>query len=38
MELDSSAHDIWVTRWRAVLRHVVGHNVSGWSLGLAVSF
>lgn len=38
LELDSSAYDIWVTRWRAVLRHVVGHNVSGWSLGLAVSF
>lgn len=38
LELDSSAHDIWVTRWRAVVRHVVGDNVSGWSLGLAVSF
>ena len=38
LELDSSAHDIWMTRWRAVLRHVVGNNVSGWSLGLAVSF
>ena len=38
LELDSSAHDIWVTRWRAVLRHVVGNNVSGWSLGLAISF
>jgi hypothetical protein len=38
LELDSSAYDIWVTRWRAVIRHVVGDNVSGWSLGLAVSF
>lgn len=38
LELDSSAHDIWVTRWRAVLRHLVGPGVSGWSLGLAVSF
>jgi hypothetical protein len=38
IELDSSAYDIWATRWRAVLRHVVGPNVSGWSLGLAVSF
>ncbi len=38
MELDSSAYPIWVTRWRAVIRHVVGNNVSGWSLGLAVSF
>jgi hypothetical protein len=38
IELDSSAHDIVVTRWRAVIRHAFGNNVSGWSLGLAVSF
>jgi len=38
LELDSSAHDIWVTRWRAVVRHKFGPGVSGWSLGLAVSF
>lgn len=38
LELDSSAKDIWVSRWRAVLRHVVGPDVSGWSLGLAISF
>jgi len=38
LELDSSAHDIFVTRWRAVVRHVMGNGVSGWSLGLAVSF
>lgn len=38
LELDSSAYDIFVTRWRAVIRHVVGDGVSGWSLGLAVSF
>jgi hypothetical protein len=38
LELDSGAHDIIATRWRAVIRHVVGPNVSGWSLGLAISF
>lgn len=38
LELDSSAHDIWVTRWRGVLRRKFGPGVSGWSLGLAVSF
>lgn len=38
MELDTSAHDIFVTRARAVLRYVFGNNVSGFSLGLAVSF
>jgi hypothetical protein len=37
-ELDSGAKDIWVTRWRAVLRYKFGADVSGWSLGLAVSF
>jgi hypothetical protein len=38
LELDSSAKDIWVTRWRAVMRYKFGPNVQGWSLGLAVSF
>jgi len=38
LELDSSAYDILVTRWRVVARHVVGNGVAGWSLGLAVSF
>jgi hypothetical protein len=38
LELDSSAHDIIVSRWRVVARHVVGNGVAGWSLGLAVSF
>jgi hypothetical protein len=38
LELDSSAHDIWVTRWRAVMRYKFGSNLSGWALGLAVSF
>jgi Autotransporter beta-domain len=38
LELDSSAHDIFVTRWRAVVRYKFGPDISGWSLGLAVSF
>ena len=38
LELDSSAYDIWATRWRAVLRYKFGPDISGWSLGLAVSF
>ena len=38
LELDSSAHDIWVTRWRAVARYKFGPNTHGWALGLAVSF
>nr|WP_242616815.1 autotransporter domain-containing protein [Rivibacter subsaxonicus] len=37
-ELDSSAYDVWATRWRAVLRYKFGPNVTGWSLGLALSF
>ncbi|MDM0065762.1 hypothetical protein [Variovorax sp. J31P207] len=38
LELDTSAHDIFITRIRAVVRYVFGNNVSGFSLGLAVSF
>jgi hypothetical protein len=38
LELDSSAYDIWATRWRAVLRYKFGPDIAGWSLGLAVSF
>ncbi len=38
LELDSSAKDIWVTRWRGVARYKFGPNLRGWSLGLAVSF
>ena len=38
LELDSSAHTNLFTRWRAILRHVTGPNVSGWSVGLAASF
>jgi hypothetical protein len=38
LELDSSAYDIWATRWRAVLRYKFGPDIEGWALGLAVSF
>jgi hypothetical protein len=38
LELDSSALDRWVTRWRAVARYKFGPDVRGWALGLAVSF
>jgi hypothetical protein len=38
LELDSSAHDVWATRWRAVGRYKFGPGMHGWSLGLALSF
>ncbi|MBB5191828.1 hypothetical protein HNQ50_002558 [Silvimonas terrae] len=38
MELDSSKYDVFVTRTRLVARYVFGNNVSGVSLGLAMSF
>lgn len=38
LELDTSAHEVFVTRVRAVVRYVFGNNVSGVSLGLAASF
>jgi hypothetical protein len=38
LELDSSARDVFVTRTRLMLRYKVGNNVSGWAVGLAVSF
>lgn len=38
LELDSSARDLFITRTRLVLRHMFGHAVSGFSVGLAVSF
>jgi hypothetical protein len=38
VELDSSAYDMFITRTRLVLRHVVGDNVSGLSMGIAMSF
>jgi Autotransporter beta-domain len=38
LELDSSKHDIVVTRTRLLARYKVGNNVDGWAVGLAVSF
>jgi len=38
LELDTSAHEVYVTRVRTVVRYVFGNNVSGASLGLAISF
>ncbi|KDP85531.1 autotransporter outer membrane beta-barrel domain-containing protein [Cupriavidus basilensis] len=38
LELDASAHEVFVTRIRAVVRYVFGNNVSGISLGIAASF
>jgi hypothetical protein len=38
LELDSSAYGRTVTRARLMARYLVGANVSGWQLGLAVDF
>jgi hypothetical protein len=38
IEFDSSAFDIWTTRWRGVARYKFGPDISGWSFGIAVSF
>lgn len=38
LELDSSAHDIIITRTRLVFRYQFGDHVQGTSVGLAVSF
>ena len=38
VELDSSNHDVYVTRTRLLARYKIGNNVTGWALGLAVSF
>ena len=38
LELDSSAHNIIVTRTRLVARYQFGNNVTGYSVGLAISF
>ncbi len=37
-EFDSSAHDIIVTRTRIVARYAFGENVTGFAIGLAMSF
>ena len=38
LELDSSAHDVWITRTRLLMRYKFGPNLHGWAVGLAVSF
>lgn len=38
LELDSSRYPVIVTRTRAMVRYVFGHNVHGVSFGFAVSF
>jgi len=38
IEFDSSAYDVWATRWRSLLRYKFGPDIAGWSVGLAVSF
>ena len=38
LELDSSNRDVYVTRTRLLVRYKVGNNVTGWAVGLAVSF
>ena len=38
LELDSSAHEVIVTRTRLILRYQFGNNVQGTSVGFAISF
>jgi hypothetical protein len=38
LELDSSALERLVTRWRAIARYKFGPSMHGWTFGLAVSF
>ena len=38
LELDTSAHHVYATRLRAVVRYMFGNNVQGVALGLAASF
>ncbi len=38
LELDSSKYPVFVTRTRAMVRYVFGHNVHGVSFGFAMSF
>jgi hypothetical protein len=37
LEVDSSQHDLHVTRTRLLARYKIGNNVNGWALGLAFS-
>jgi len=38
LELDTGAWDTWVTRVRLMGRYRFGANVSGWGIGLGISF
>ena len=38
LELDSSNRDVYVTRTRLLVRYKIGNNVTGWALGLGISF
>jgi hypothetical protein len=38
LELDTGNYDVYVTRTRLLVRYKIGNNVTGWALGLAVSF
>jgi hypothetical protein len=38
LELDSSAKDIIATRWRLIARYKFGPSVTGYSVGMAISF
>jgi hypothetical protein len=38
LELDTRAFDRIVTRWRLMARYRFGQNVTGWSVGLGMSF
>jgi hypothetical protein len=38
LELDASARDGAISRARLMARYKIGENVTGWSIGLAVSF
>lgn len=38
LELDSTKYDVIVDRTRLLVRYKIGNNVTGWAVGLAVSF
>jgi hypothetical protein len=38
LELDTSRYDSYVSRARLLLRYKAGDNVTGWAVGLGVSF
>ena len=38
LELDSGNYEVYVARTRLLVRYKIGNNVTGWALGLALSF